>query len=113
MLPPASIEPGPLMSLSLQVYHYPFWANLACAKLKLLFKHHLILDFADLVRINRAWLYKEANAKLTKKGECWNWNQRSRGSILTGVTFCYWNFLFSWSKVSDANIGIIANVVCL
>ena len=24
--------------------------------------------------------------------------------------FCYWNFLFSFSKASDANIGIIANV---
>ena len=30
-----------------------------------------------------------------------------------GVIICYWNFLFSRSKVSDANIGIIANVVCL
>ena len=29
-----------------------------------------------------------------------------------GVTFCYWNFLFSCSKTSDANFGIIANVVC-
>ena len=28
-----------------------------------------------------------------------------------GVTFCYWNFLFSHSKASDANIGIIANFV--
>ena len=32
-----------------------------------------------------------------------------------GVRFCDWIFLFSdrSSKASDANIGIIANVVCL
>ena len=28
-----------------------------------------------------------------------------------GVTFCSWNFLFSHSKASDANNGIIANFV--
>ena len=41
------------------------------------------------------------------------WNQRLNsglGLILTGVTFCYWNFLFLHSKASDANIGIIANL---
>ena len=30
-----------------------------------------------------------------------------------GVAFCHWTFLFSCRKASDANIGIIANVVCL
>ena len=40
-----------------------------------------------------------------------NFNQRSRGSILTGVTFCHWNILFSHCKASDAKIGIIANFV--
>ena len=29
--------------------------------------------------------------------------------VLTGITFSYWNFSFSHSKASDANIGIIAN----
>ena len=43
----------------------------------------------------------------------WDLNQRSRSLILTGVTFCHWNFLFSCSKVSDANTGIITNVMCL
>ena len=45
----------------------------------------------DLVRINIVCLYKEpkvsvlqTNAKLVEKGECWTWNQRSTGSILTG-----------------------------
>ena len=48
-------------------------------------------DLNDSLRINRTWLYKEptvpvlqANAKLVQKEECWTWNQRSRGSILTG-----------------------------
>ena len=36
----------------------------------------------------------KANTKLVQKGECWTWNQRSRGSILTGVAFCYWKFCF-------------------
>ena len=60
------------------------------------------LDMDDLVRINRTWLHKEpkvsvlhANAKLIKKGECWTWNQRFRGSILTWgnillLEFTYW-----------------------
>ena len=76
--------------------------------------------FLDLNNLVRAWLCKEwkvpvlkANAKLVQKWECWTWNQRSRGSILTGVTFCYWYFLFLHSKASHANIGIIASVVCL
>ena len=44
---------------------------------------------------------------LVQKGECWTWNQRFEGgSIFTGVTLSYWNFLFSCSKASD---GIIAN----
>ena len=33
------------------------------------------------------------------------------GSILTGGNILF-HFLFSCSKASDANIGIIANVVC-
>ena len=54
------------------------------------------LDFDDSVRINRGWLCREpqvsvlqANAKLVQRGECWTWNQRSRGS-----TFCHWHFCF-------------------
>ena len=76
------------------------------------------LDLDDLVRINRVWLYKEpkvsvlqTNAKLVQKGKCWTWNQRFSGSILTGVIFCYWNFLFWCNKASDANISIIAILV--
>ena len=36
---------------------------------------------------------------------------RGSGSIPTGVTFFHWTFLFSRSKASDADIGIIANFV--
>ena len=34
-------------------------------------------------------------------------------SMLSGVTFYCWIFLFSRSKASDANIATIANFVCL
>ena len=33
--------------------------------------------------------------------------------FILGVTLCDWIFFFSCSKASDANIGIIANVVYL
>ena len=36
----------------------------------------------------------------------------SPGSIPTGGNIFHWIF-FSYSEASDANIGIIANVVCL
>ena len=75
----------------------------------------------DLVGINRAWLYKEPkvsvlqeNAQLAQKGECWTWNQKSirgQGSILTGGNILSPDFLFSDGEASDANIGIIANIV--
>ena len=83
--------------------------------------HHLIFGLNGSVIISRAWLYKETNAsvlqvnvKLVQNGECWTWNQTligGLGSILTGVTFCHWNILFSHSKDFDANIGIIAILV--
>ena len=36
---------------------------------------------------------------------------RGPGSIPTGGNICHWIFLFSHSKASDANIGIIAILV--
>ena len=79
----------------------------------------------DSVRINRAWLYKgpkasvlQANVNLVQKGECWTTNQRLWGyerpglySHWGGVTFFTGFFLFSRSKFSDANIGMIDNFV--
>ena len=50
-----------------------------------------------------------------QKGECWTWNQRlweARVLFPLGVRFCYWKFLFSHSKASDANIGIMGKLEC-
>ena len=52
-----------------------------------------------------------ASAQLMYKGACWTWKPRSVVLFLLGVAFCFWIFLFSHSKASDANIGIIANFV--
>ena len=124
MLPPVRIEPGPLMNL---------WFNTLLSELS---GHVLLmgslnfcscitwfLDLDYLVRINRAQPQKDpevsallANAQLAKKGEWWTWNQRfmrGPGSIPTGGHILSLDFMFSHSKVSDANIGIIAHVVCL
>ena len=50
----------------------------------------------------------QANAKLAQKGGVLDLESQVLDSILTGVTFYS---LFSHSKASDANIGIIANSV--
>ena len=45
------------------------------------------------------------------EGECWTWNQRfirGLGSIHNGANILSLDSLFSHSKASDANIGIIA-----
>ena len=56
----------------------------------------------------------QANFLLVEKGKSWTWNQSCRGSILTrGNNLSLDFFLFLRSKASDANNGIIANVVCL
>ena len=46
-------------------------------------------------------------------GACWTWKPGPLVQYLLGVIFCHWNFLFSCTKASGANIGIIANVVHL
>ena len=104
-----------------QVQHYLFWNNLAFAckteTLGSLYSHALLIltklsKSENQVVYGRSLKISEvALAKLVLKGEYKTWNQRSSGSILTGVTFCYWNCLFLPSKVSDAKIGIIANIV--
>ena len=52
----------------------------------------------------------QANTKLVQKGEWWRFI-RGLGSILTGGTILLLDFLFSRNKASDANIGIIVNLV--
>ena len=47
-------------------------------------------------------------------GACWTWKPGPVDQYSLGVIFfCYWYFMFSRSKASDASIGIIANVMCL
>ena len=100
-----SIEP---LDLWFQVQHAPLYTNLAFAckteTLSSLYSHALLIltesskskhqvvheqKFKDLlsstcqVSVERSMLDLE--------------DQRSSGSILTGVTFCYWNFfVFTW-----------------
>ena len=47
--------------------------------------------------------------EMNKNGINENWE--SEASL--GVTFCHEIFLFSHSKASDTNVGIITNVMCL
>ena len=44
-------------------------------------------------------------------GACWTWNPDPVVQYSLGVIFCYCNFLFSCSKDSEVNIGIIAILV--
>ena len=72
------------------------------------------LDLDDLVKINRTWLYKELKSQSYKKQvsserRVLDLESEARVQSLIGVSFCYWHFLFSRSKASDANIGSIAN----
>ena len=101
------IETRPLINLWFQVKHYPFWTNLSFAckieTLGSLYSHALLIPTkhpSPEIKwcINRSLMISQAaNDKLVQKGECWIWNQRlirGPGSILTGVTSCYWNFCF-------------------
>ena len=71
----------------------------------LLFMHHLILDLEsiqhDYLRSLKSQSYKQMPS--WPKNECWTWNQRSRGSILTWGNILCWIFLFSRSKTPNAN----------
>ena len=108
-----SIEP---VDLSFQVQHAPLYTNLAFAckteTLSSLYSHALLI----LTKSSKSkhQVVHEQKFKDLLSSTCQVSVERSMldlGSILTGVTFCYWNFLFSHSIASDANIGIIANFV--
>ena len=76
-----------------------------------------------LVRISRAWLYKEpkvsvlslsvtSKRQVSSERRVLDLESEVPGSILTGDKhFVIGFFLLSHSKASDANIGIIANFV--
>ena len=42
----------------------------------------------------------QANAQLTQKGECWTWNLRSEGSILSGSNILSLDFFFGFHVVN-------------
>ena len=57
---------------------------------------------------------KVALTSLAQKGECWIWIMRGLGFIPTGGNIFHWILFHVWILLaSDANIGIIASVVCL
>ena len=114
MLPPVSIEP---LDFWFQVQHSPFWTNLAfnCKSdtLGSLFSHALLIltkssksknqvvheqEFKDL---SSTCHINSERRVLGLESEVLGFNTHC------GVAFCYWNFLFSHSKASNANIDII------
>ena len=113
-----SIEP---LDLWFQVQHAPLYTNLAFAckteTLGSLYSHALLIPLnhqSPNIKccMNRSLKISQvALAKREERGACWTWDQRSSGSILIGVTFCNWIFLFSRSKTSDANIDNIESFV--
>ena len=116
MLPSVSIE---LLNLWFQVQQSPFWTNLAFTckteTLGYLYSHALLIPTKSKNQwfMNRSLKISQvANARLTQKGECWN-QRLIRGQVQ------YWGrgnifhriFLFSFSKTSDSDIGILPNSV--
>ena len=113
-----SIEP---LDLWFQVQHTPLYTNLAFAckteTLSSLYSHALLSVTKSSKSKHQVVHEQKFKGLLSSR----NWTIQSffqvffsfscSGSILTGVTFCYWNFLFLHSQASDANIGIIANFV--
>ena len=109
-----SIEP---LDLWFQVQHAPFYTNLAFVckteTLSSLYSHGLLI----LTKSSKSKhpLVHEQKFKDLLSSTCQVSVERSmldlESEALTRVTFCYWNYLFSHSKASDSNIGIIANFV--
>ena len=107
-----SIEPLDLWS---QVQHAPLYTNLAFAckteTLSFLYSHTLLI-------LTKSSKSKHQVVHEQKFNDLWSSTcqvsvERSMLDLGSEVqwfnTHCYWNFLFSHSKASDANIGIIAN----
>ena len=89
----------------------PFWANwtFACKTETLgsLCSHVLLIP--------TKWSKSKNQARLAQKGECYTRNHRfirSQGSSFTRGNILSLDFLFSHSKGSDVNIGIIGNIMC-
>ena len=106
-----SIEP---LNLGFQVQHAPLYTNLAFAckteTLSSLYSHALLI----LTKSSKSkyQVVHEQKFKDLLSSTCQVSVERSMLDLKSHwITFCYWNFLFSHSKASDANIGIIANFV--
>ena len=97
----------------------PFWAKLAFAcnseTLGSLYSHALLILTKSSKSKNQ--VVHEQKFKDLISNTCQISSERrvshleSEVQYSLGVTFCYWIFLFSRSKTSDANIGITANFV--
>ena len=111
MLPTVSIEPRPLMNLWFQVQHYPFYTKWAfdckTETLGSLYSHALlnIAKSSQFLQVQNQVMHEQKFKDLLSS-TLGTWIQYS-----LRVRFCYWIFLFSHSKASDANVGIIANFV--
>ena len=83
-----------------QVWHSPFWANLAIAcksdACRSWYSNALLIlgESPRSKKWSGAWTED-------RKGEYQTWNQRPQVQSSLEVTFCCWNFLFSCSKASD------------
>ena len=103
MLPPVSIEP---LDLWLQVQHFTFWTNLSFAckteTLGSLYSHALLIPTRSSKSKNQVVHKQKFKVQRFMRGP---------GSIPIGGNILSLDFLFSRSKASDANIGIIANFV--
>ena len=67
----------------------------------------------DYIRIIKSQSYKQMSGVERSMLDLESEVMRGPGSIPTGGNIFHWNFLFSRNKPSDANIGIIVNVVYL
>ena len=74
---------------------------------------HALLILTESSKSKNQVVHEQKFKYLLLSSTCWTLKPRPVVLFPPGVTFCYWIFLFSRSKTSDANIGIIANVVYL
>ena len=117
ILPLVSIEPL-AQDFKSSMLPYPNWAIACKAKpLGSLYSHALLIISKSSKSKNQVvheQKFKDlSNSKCPVRvgGACWTWNPGPVVQYSLGVYFV--TVLFSCSKASDANIGIIANVVYL
>ena len=101
-------------NLWFQVQHYSFWTKLtfACKTEGSLYSHALLILTQSSKSKNQV-VYEQKFKDLLGSTCQVSVERRGPGSIPTGGNIFHWIFflLFSRSKASDANIGIIGNFV--